>query len=75
MTIVVIAGLAIILYISREVSSNQFLYITATTTDNLDALSLQNILGALTHIAGEHDHYAHLSQNRGDTALASASFR
>ena len=75
MTVVVIACLTIILDISGKVGCNQFFNITTAPTNHLNPLSLQYILGTLPHIAGQHYSHPHLSQNRSDTALASASFR
>ena len=75
MTVVVIACFTIILDISSKISCNQFFNITAAATDDLYPLSFKDILCTLTHIAGQHDRYAHLSQNRSDTAFASTAFR
>ena len=75
MTVVVITHLTIILDISCKVGRNQFFNITAAATDHFNPLSLQNVLGALTHITGKHDCHSHLAQNRSDPTLASTSFR
>ena len=75
MTVMVITRLTIIHNVSCKVSSNQFLYITAATTYNLDSLGFKHILCPLAHIAGQHDRYAHLSKYGSDAALASTAFR
>lgn len=75
MAIMVVAGLAIILYISGEVGGNQFCDISAATSYHLNPLSLKHVLGSLTHIAGQHHHNSHLPEHRSDAALAAASFR
>ena len=75
MTVVVVAHLTVIFYISCKVCSNEFLHVTAAATDHLNPLSLKDIPGTLAHIASKHNRNAHLSQNRSDSALASAALR
>lgn len=60
MTIVVITSLTVILYTACKVCRNQLIDISAASSDNLNALSLKHILGALAHIAGQHHHHSHL---------------
>ena len=74
MAIMVIACLTIILDIACKVCRDQFFNITAATTYNLDSLGFKHILGALAHVACKHDHHAHLSKHRGNSAFTSASF-
>ena len=75
MTIMVVAGLTIVFYITCKVGRNKLLYISRAAADNLDSLRLEYILRTLSHIAGKHHDYSHLPQNRRYSTLASASFR
>ena len=75
MTIVMITCLTVILYLTCKICINKFLYITATSADYLNSLRFKHILGPLTHIAGQHDLYSHLSEHWSDSAFASATFR
>ena len=75
MTIVVVARLAIVPYISGKISCDQFFHITAAATDNLYPLGFKHILRSLSHISCQHDSHSHLTQNGGNAALASASLR
>ena len=75
MTVVVIACFTIILDISSKISCNQFFNITAAATDDLYPLSFKDILCTLTHIAGQHDRYAHLSKYGSNAALTSTALR
>ena len=75
MTIVVITCLTVIFNVSGKVCSNKFFYVTAAATNYFDSLGLKDILGTLTHIAGQHDRYAHLTKYRSYSAFAAAAFR
>ena len=75
MTVVMVARLAIVPYISCKVRCNEFCHITATATDHLNSLSLKDILRSLSHISGKHHGNPHLPEDRSDTALAATAFR
>ena len=75
MTVMMITDFSVILYISGQIGCHKFLYITAASSDDLDALGFQNILRPLSHISGKHHSNSHLPEDRSDTALASATFR
>ena len=75
MTVVVVADLAIVTDFTFKIGLDQFLDISAASSQHLDTLSLKHILGSLPHIACQHHLHTHLSEYRCNSALASATFR
>lgn len=74
MTVMVVARLTIILYVSCKVCCNEFSHVTAAATYHLDSLGFENILGTLAHITGKYDYDSHLAEYRSYSALSAASF-
>ena len=71
----VVARLAVVSDISGEIGGYQFLHVSATSSYDLDPLCIEDVQCSLSHIAGKHHRHSHLTENRSDPALASASFR
>ena len=61
MTVMVITHFTIVLNISSKICGNKFFNITTATSDDLDSLSLKNILRSLAHVSGQHYNHSHLS--------------
>ena len=70
-----VANLSVVLDLSGKICLHQFLYITGAASYYFYTLSLEDVTGPLPHVSGQHDAYANLSEDRSDSALASAAFR
>ena len=75
MAIVVVARLAIVLYVSCEVGCHKLFDVAAAAAYHFDPLGFQNILRSLAHISCQHHCHSHLAKDRSYSALASATFR
>lgn len=68
------ASLTRILHATGQEVEDQLINSTLTTAYHTNIILLQDALGSLTHISGQHDLHPLLGQYGSDARLASASF-
>lgn len=75
MAVMMVTGLTVVEDFPGKICFSKLYDISATAAHDFDMLGFEDILGSLPHVAGEHYGHSHLSQHRGDPALAPAPLR
>lgn len=64
-----------IIQIAGEPTFSNIFYVTGTSPQNIDSMTVQDVHGPLPHVSRQHELHAHLCQCQGDVRFTTATGR